>query len=121
MLLFYHIAFSARPVSPEFLHAGASQQILKKPQMLAAHLRLVGRPHHGASRAIKHPLRHFQQADSSVVFAHRMQHCTRPTFHRSFDRDRPAEPRMPRIDNLQLATMSILSCGCTTSSAGIPL
>ena len=116
MLFFYHIAVNALPISGGFLHAGVSQQLLKKPQMLAAHLRLVRRPHHGASRAIEHPLGHFKQPASSVLLVRRVQHRTRPTPHRSLDRDCPAEPGMPRIDNLQLATMSILSCGCTTTS-----
>jgi len=84
--------------------------------MFAAHLRLSRRSHDGASRAITHPLRYFQQADSTAVLACRMQHCTRTTIHHAFDRHCPAEPRMPEIDNLQLDTMSILSCGCTIPS-----
>jgi hypothetical protein len=93
------------------------QQLPKSTQMQAIHSRLALQFHPCAGHTIDHPTRNFQEPSPTILLQLHMHQTSHPLLNRSNQRHPQPKPRMPSITHLQLGTVSVLSCGCTTTSA----
>jgi hypothetical protein len=88
------------------------EQVSERPQVFDADSGMIRQWHGRAGRPIKHPARHLQQLTPTIMFERGLNACYSLSHTRPIGGHLQAEPRMPRVMNLQLGTMCFVSCGC---------
>lgn len=80
--------------------------------------RLTLQFHPRARRAVQHPTRQFHRTGVAILFPLHLHRVHSLLLQRPNQRHPLPKPRMPAITHLQLSTVSIAWCGCTTESVG---